>query len=135
MAYSTFIFLADTINGKILEFPKVFHLRCELVKPLGVDIIRQYSKTECIVAKKVFLLYYAGDVFGSTQFTGVLQFVQYMNNACKPPFCTPVTVQINGCNLQRNGCDVTYFNKCPDGYNITRYGCSVTRYGCQVVLN
>lgn len=134
MAFKTFIFLADTIDGKILEFPKVFYLRCEWAKPLGVDIIRQYNKTECIVAKKVFLIYYAGQVFGSVQFTGVIQFIQYMNNSCRV-FCTPPILQINGCLLQRYGCNVTIFTNCPGGYTFTRYGCSVTRYGCQVVLN
>ena len=134
MAYKTFIFLADTVDGKILEFPKVFNLRCDLVKPLGCDIIRQYTKTECIVAKKVFLIYYAGQVFGSTQFTGVFQFTQYMNNACTV-FCTPAIVTENGCLKQWYGCNVTIFQNCPDGYGFTRYGCSVTRYDCQVVLD
>lgn len=134
MGFKTFVFLADTVNGKILEFPKTFYFRCDLVKPLGVDIIRQYTKTECIVAKKVFLLYYAGDTFGSTQFTGVAQFVQYLNNACAY-FCTPALIQINNCLLQRNGCNVSIYNTCSGGYNFTRYGCSVTRNNCQVVLN
>ena len=134
MAYTTFIFSADTVDGKILEFPKIFTLRCDWTKPLGVDIIRRYSKTECIVAKKVFLIYYQGQTFGSTQFTGVLQFVNYMNNSCRV-FCTPPFVQINGCNLQWNGCNVIIYNKCPAGYAFTRYGCSVTRNNCQVVLN
>jgi hypothetical protein len=134
MAYKTFIFLADTINGKILAVPEVFYLQCSLVQPLGVDIIRQYNKNECIVAKKVFLIYYAGDTFGSTQFTGVDQFVQYMNNACRP-VCAPALVQINGCLLQRYGCNVTFFNKCSNGYVFTRFGCTVTRNNCEVVLN
>lgn len=134
MAFKTFIFLADTVDGKILEFPKIFYLRCDLVQPLGCDIIRQYTKTECIVAKKVFLVYYGGQVFGSTQFTGVAQFVLYVNNSCRV-FCTPALVTINNCLLQRNGCNVSFYQKCPGGYAFTRYGCNVTRYGCNVVLN
>src|SRR5579872_3751959 len=118
MAFKTFIFLADTVDGKILEFPKVYYLRCDLVKPLGCDIIRQYTKTECIVAKKVFLIYYAGQVFGSTQFIGVAQFVQYMNNACRV-FCVPPLVQINNCLLQWYGCNVSIFNQCSAGYTFT----------------
>src|ERR1700735_715898 len=130
MAYKTFIFLADTVDGKILEFPKVFNLRCDLVKPLGCDILRQYTKTECIVAKKVFLIYYAGQVFGSTQFTGVFQFTQYMNNACRV-FCTPAILTINNCLLQLNGCNATVFQNCPDGYYFTLYGCVATINDCQ----
>jgi hypothetical protein len=134
VAFNTFTFIADTVDGKILEFPIPYTLRCELVKPLGVDILRKYNKTECIVAKKVFLIYYAGQTFGSTQFTGVVQFVNFLNNACRV-FCTPPFVQINNCLLQWNGCNVTIFNNCTGGYNFTRYGCSVTRNNCQVVLN
>lgn len=102
MAYQTFIFLADTVDGKILPVPEVFNLRCDLVKPLGCEIVRQYTKTECILAKKVFLIYYAGQVLGSTQFTNVAQFVQYMNNNCQS-FCA---LAADGCYLLFNGCQV-----------------------------
>lgn len=134
MAFPTFPFLADTIDGRILEFPKLFYLDCSLVKPLGLQIVRQYSKTQCIVAKKVFQIYYAGQVFGSTQFTSVMQFVAYLDSVCVS-VCAPALVTINNCNLERNGCNVTYFNTCASGYAFTRYGCSVTRNNCQVILN
>lgn len=134
MAVKTFPFIADTIDGRILEFPKLFYLECDLVKPLGLQIVRQYTKTQCILAKKVFQIYYAGQVLGSIQFTGVMQFVNYLNSVCIA-FCTPAIVTINNCNLERNGCNVTYYQPCPDGYTFTRYGCNVTRYGCNVNLN
>lgn len=134
MHFKTFPFIADTIDGKILEFPKLFYLQCEWVKPLGLQIVRQYSKTQCIVAKKVFQIYYQGQVFGSSQFSSVMQFDQYLNNVCRY-FCTPAYVTINKCNLQRNGCNVTIYQTCANGYLFTRYGCNVTRYGCNVVLN
>lgn len=134
MAFKTFIFLADTVDGKILEFPKVYYLRCDQVQPLGCDIIRQYTKTQCILAKKVFLIYYQGQVFGSTQFTGVQQFVQYVNNVCTF-FCIPSLITINNCNLTRYGCNVTIYNTCAGGYTFTRFGCTVTRNGCDVILN
>lgn len=134
MRFKTFPFIADTIDGQILEFPKLFYLQCELVRPLGLQIVRQYNKTQCIVAKKVFQIYYQGQTFGSVQFGSVIQFDQYLNNVCRF-FCTPAYVTINNCNLQRNGCDVTIYQTCPNGYTFTRYGCNVTRYGCSVVLN
>lgn len=134
MPFPTFPFLADTIDGRILEFPKLFYLDCSLVKPLGLQIVRQYSKTQCIVAKKVFQIYYAGQVFGSIQFVSVMQFVSYLDSVCVS-VCAPAFVTINNCNLQRNGCNVTYFQTCPNGYTFTRYGCNVTRYGCDVILN
>ena len=132
MAYKTFIFLADTVNGKILEFPKTFYLRCDLVQPLGTEIVRQYNKTECIVAKKVFLIYYAGDVFGSTQFTGVLQFLQYMNNACNPVFCN---VLVNGCNLTFNGCNLVFQGSVPERCSVLVNGCNLTLNGCSLNYN
>ena len=134
MPFPTFPFLADTIDGRILEFPKLFYLECDLVKPLGLQIIRQYSKTQCIVAKKVFQIYYAGQVFGSTQFTSVMQFVQYLNSVCVT-FCTPAYFTINNCLFEINGCDVTIYNPCPDGYSFTLYGCSATINDCQLVMD
>src|ERR1700678_4266117 len=98
--FRTFQFLADTIDGVILEFPKLFYLQCSCVKPLGCDIVKNYTKTECIKAKKVFLIYCSGQVFGSCQFTGVAQFVQYVNNSCNPnPLCN---ILLNGCQLTLN---------------------------------
>lgn len=134
MPFPTFPFLADTIDGRILEFPKLFYLDCSLVKPLGLQIVRQYSKTQCIVAKKVFQIYYAGQVFGSTQFTSVLQFVGYLNSVCIS-FCSPSFFTINNCLFQINGCDTTIYNTCSDGYDFTLYGCSATINNCQLVLD
>lgn len=102
--FQTFQFTADTIDGKILEFPKIFDLQCACVKPLGTDIIKQFNKTECIVAKKVFLIYCDGQVFGSTQFTNVGQFIQYLNNACQPQL--HCTLFLGGCQILFNGCFV-----------------------------
>jgi len=134
MHFKTFPFVADVVDGKILEFPKLFYLQCEWVRPLGNQIVRQYSKTQCIVAKKVFQIYYQGQVFGSSQFTSVMQFDQYLSNVCRY-FCTPARITINGCNLTRYGCNVIVYQPCPSGRLFKRWGCSVTRYGCTVKLN
>lgn len=128
-----FTFIADTINGKIQEFPVAQNLKCSCAKPLGVDIIRQFNKTECIVAKKVFLIYCDGDVFGSTQFSSVAQFIMYLNNACRE-FCTPANITINKCYLILNGCQVKIFVKCPER-PLTINKCNITINGCNLVLN
>lgn len=131
--FQTFKFTADTIDGKIQEFPQTFDLRCVRVKPLGVDIVRQYNKTQCIVAKKVFLIYYEGQVFGSTQFSSVVQFVQYVNNSCRS-FCVPAYLTIDNCYLDLNGCHVRLYVPCPvRGLLIN--GCSFNLWGCQLKLN
>lgn len=128
-----FTFIADTLDGKILPCPTAFNLRCEWAKPLGCDIVRQFNKSQCIVAKKVFLIYYAGQVFGSTQFTGVAQFVAYMNNACRI-FCTPAYFTIDNCKLELNGCDLQFYTNCPEkSLNIN--GCGLTLWGCQLNLD
>jgi len=123
--YGTFQFTADVVNGKILEFPKTFYLQCSCVKPLGTDIIRQYSKTQCIIAKKVFLIYCSGEVLGSSQFTGVAQFVQYVNNSCNPP--VPCGVTINGCSAMIAGCNVVL--------SISGQTCALTLAGCSATIN
>ena len=133
MAYKTFTFIADTIDGKIQEFPVAFDLRCEWAKPLGCDIVKQFNKNQCIVAKKVFLIYYAGQVFGSTQFTSVAQFVMYMNNSCRI-FCTPAFFTIDNCKLSLYGCDVQFYVPCPKK-PILINGCNLTINGCNLVLN
>lgn len=128
-----FTFIADTINGKIQEFPVAQNLLCGKVKPLGCDIIKQFNKTECIVAKKVFLIYYGGDVFGSTQFSSVAQFVMYMNNSCRI-FCTPANLTINKCYLDLNGCQVQLYVPCPTR-RLSVNTCNLTINGCNLVLN
>lgn len=128
-----FTFIADTINGKIQEFPVAVNIRCELAKPLGCDIIKQFNKTECIVAKKVFLVYYAGDVFGSTQFNSVAQFVSYMNNACRE-FCTPAYLTIDRCYLDLYGCHVQIYNNCPTRPLLVNR-CNLKINGCRLILN
>lgn len=105
--YSTFQFVADTIDGKILEFPQTFQLRCDLVVPLYQDVVRQFDGNECIVARRVYLIFYQGQVLGSKQFTTMPQFVNYRNS---------------NCGIEANVCNVSFF------------GCPVTFNGCQVVI-
>jgi hypothetical protein len=128
-----FTFIADTINGKIQEFPKAFNLICGDVKPLGCEVIRQFNKTECIVAKRVFLIYYGGDVFGSTQFTSIAQFILYMNNACRV-FCTPAFFTVDHCKLTLFGCDVKFYVPCKERY-LKINGCRMNINGCNLKLN
>jgi hypothetical protein len=104
--FSTFQFVADTINGKILEFPKTFQLRCDLVVPLYQDIVRQFDGNECIVARRVYLIYYQGDVFGTRRFHTMDEFVNYRNANC---------------------------GRSAIGCNITFYGCGITFNGCQII--
>lgn len=100
-SFSTFKFTADTIDGCILEFPKEFDLRCDKVNPIGETIIRQYDGNECIVAREVFLVYYCGQTFGTTQFKTLDQFLAYRNASCVRP---------KECNLSWNGCSL--INNC-----------------------
>lgn len=104
--FSTFIFTANTIDGKILEFPQIFYLRCNLVTPLGCDIVRQYNGNECIVARKVFQVMYQGQLLGSSQFKDLSSFLLYRNNQCNP--VANCDIIYNGCNLVYNGCSLAY---------------------------
>ena len=106
---TSFSFTADTINGAIQERPKIFTLDCECVIPIGVDIVRDFDESLCIVAKRVFLIRYNQDVFGTCQFKSLEEFIQYKNLACS---CCQDTVEcvllINGCNATINGCNLLY---------------------------
>lgn len=89
--YRTFKFTANTIDGKILEFPYSFWMRCDLTKPLYQDIVRAYDKNECIVARKVYLVAYGGHLYGTEQFTNMDEFVNYRNTNCRVLVCCTLT--------------------------------------------
>jgi hypothetical protein len=101
-----FKFIATTIDGQILEFPQEFYLRCDLVKPLGPTIVRQFNNEECIVARKVFLVYYQGQNLGSPDYKTMDDFIKSLNAAC---------VKKEECKILHNGCVLEY-NNCPIKY-------------------
>lgn len=103
--YKTFKFTAHTIDGKILEFPYSFWMRCDLVTPLYQGIVRAYDKNECIVARKVYLVSYGGHLYGTEDFTNMEDFVEYQQTNCLVKdicyllfFGCPVT--INDCLIE-----------------------------------
>ena len=77
-----FNFTAHTIDGELLDVPKIIPMDCDLVKPLNQTVVRQFDKQMCIVARKVYLVFYAGHVFGSTDFANTTEFMNYRNNEC-----------------------------------------------------
>lgn len=101
IGFSTFQFIADTIDGKILQFPETMQLRCDLVVPLYQSIVRQFDGNECIVARKVYLIYYEGQVFGTREFATMDEFVNYRNANC-------IIAESPGCNITYSGCQVTF---------------------------
>lgn len=103
MAEKSFQFVADTLNGEILEFPATLSFNCSDVEIIGTSIVRNYTITDCIEAKIVFLIKQGGNVFGSSQFKSKTEFQQYLNSACS---CCPPShcwLLINGCYLRING--------------------------------
>ncbi len=99
--FRTFPFTATTIDGDIKEFPVLFNLRCDLVVPIGRTIIRQFNGEQCIVARKVFLVYYDGQNLGTDQFKTLDEFLLWRNNNC---------TSSRECNLLYNGCSINYGN-------------------------
>lgn len=98
--FSIFQFTANTLDGKILEFPLSINMRCDLVIPLHQDIVKDYDKDECIVARKVYLVSYGGHTYGSFDFTTLEEFVEYRNSSCMEECCY---VTIGGCYVTFNG--------------------------------
>lgn len=103
--YRTFKFTAHTIDGKLLEFPSTFWMRCDLVTPLYRDIVRAYDKNECIVARKVYLVSYGGHLYGTEDFTNMPDFVDYVRANCNVRSCCFAIY--NNCFVTINGKRVT----------------------------
>lgn len=103
--FKTFQVTISTINGRILEFTQQIDFRCNLAMPIGLQVVRQFDGNECIKARKVFLIEYDGQLFGTLQFKTLEDFLNYRNNNCRPiPDCR---ITYNGCYIMYNNCFVT----------------------------
>lgn len=81
--FNTFEFVANTLDGRILEFPLPVQMRCDMVIPLYEDIVKAYDKSECIVARKVYLVSYGGHLYGTFDFSSMEDFVNYWDSNCR----------------------------------------------------
>lgn len=104
--FSTFRFTANTLDGRILEFPLTVDMRCDLVIPLYQDIVKEYDKDECIVARKVYLVSYGGHLYGTFDFTTMEEFIEYRNRNCIEKECCYIT--FGGCYLTFNEVKITF---------------------------
>lgn len=95
--------IAKTVNGQILEFTQTFQLNCSMLKPLGLQVVRQYNGNECIVAVKVFMVQAGNQLLGTNQFNTIFDFINYVNFNCAP-VSNNCYITLNGCNLTLNGC-------------------------------
>lgn len=103
MANWIFKFTADTIDGKIQDHPKQFQLHCDLVKPIGIQVVRDYNGSECIQAMKVFLIMYGGQLLGNKCYGSFESFFQELKSVCYGIGA----IQVNDCYLKVNGCNLT----------------------------
>lgn len=104
----SFQLAVNTINGEILEFPKTITVTCDQISPLGISVIRDWNEMLCIVSKRVLLLRYGMQTFGTTQFKSVAEFNQFKKSQCSccPEICH---LQLNGCDIRLNGCLISMF--------------------------
>ncbi len=72
-----FSLVADTVDGKIKEFPQTFYLDCDKMKPIGTEKVRNYNGNECIQVMEVFLVYYEGQLFGTRAYKSMDEFGLY----------------------------------------------------------
>ncbi len=99
----------STINGEILERPKVMSFRCDGLDAVGLMNVRQFDINDCIVVKKVFAFNYAMGVYGSLSFNSIETFLAYKNSqcaCCSESSCCYVTYQ--GCIVTYNGKQIAY---------------------------
>ena len=99
-----FNFTANTIDGQLLDVPQVIQMDCDLVQPLGLSVVRQFDKQMCIVARKVYLVFYGGHVFGTTAFENTTEFLDYRNANCADLCCY---LKYNNCDIVFNGRRIT----------------------------
>jgi hypothetical protein len=126
-------FRADTINGEIQEFPPTFELDCSRVHAIGESIVRDYDDNFNIVAKKVFLVSYGKQTFGSSQFKTLDEFNDYLGVSCRCCPCVECFPFINGCIIELNGCEV---QMCGCEYHDALINnCQILMNGCNVRLN
>ncbi len=109
MAEKTIAIIAKTINGAIQEFPPTYYFPCSQVFPEGESIIRDYDDNYCIVAQKVFLVKYGNNIFGTTQFDSMTEFLAYKDSYCAS-CCQGCVIVVDGCVLIYNDCDLSYNN-------------------------
>lgn len=100
-----FSFVADTIDGKIEEFPRTFFLDCDKMRPIGTSDVRNYNGNECIQVMKVFLVYYEGQLFGTRAYKSMDAFVQARKDICFKVSCNFL---VNGCYMLINNCQTQY---------------------------
>lgn len=130
-----FSLVVEVINGEIQEFPVTMTFPCELITPVGELVIRDYdSSVNFIIAKRVFLIRFGNNVFGTTTFKTLSGFLQYQGANCGKCACTSCPALINGCYVLINGCTVDMCNGCTS-HEITINNCSVLINGCQALLN
>lgn len=102
MAAEKFKLIINALNGQILRTPREQWFDCDLVVPLGLQVIRQYDGNECINAKKVYLLAYQGMTFGTDVFSTMDGYVEYRNANCDAadPCCY---ILFGDCYITYNG--------------------------------
>lgn len=103
--FRTIKLTAKTIDGVIKEFPQTFNLICGRIVPVGEEIIRNYTGSDCIKAVKVFLIYYEGQSLGTTDFKNADEFISFVNSSCTAP-CDKDFLQMDGCFAMVDGCSL-----------------------------
>jgi hypothetical protein len=102
-----FSFLADTINGAIYDSPVTVIMKCDEIRPIGLEVVRGFDPDYCIVAVQVFLVLSGTDTYGTTQFKSFDDYQNFVNSKCRrcPKVCLFL---INGCQATINGCFATF---------------------------
>lgn len=104
------LFEAEYVNEEFISKPKRYFLDCSKILPIGVDIIRCFDEEANIVAKRLFLIQIGVEIIGTTKFSSLRDFLQYMHAGCQ--CCggdAGCGIYIDNCQLTINGCVVNPF--------------------------
>ena len=95
--------------------------------------MKSYDATMSIVAKRVFVIEYQGQSFGSSMFKSLSDFDQYRGVLCQCCPCVECFAYINGCSITINGCEIQMCG-CAS-YSALLNGCQILINGCEAQLN
>jgi hypothetical protein len=128
MASKGFPFMANTVNGLIVDDPVTVIMKCDRVRAVGPHVVKAFDPDYNIVAIKVFLVEFNGDVYGTTEIEDLEGYREYINGECQ--CCEDLCfLTIGGCLATINGCLVPFeSNSVPCQLFIA--GCAATINGC-----
>lgn len=108
MSAKSFVFTFQVADGSILKKPEILLVRCDLLIPIGMNIITGVDDQECIVRMRVLQFSYHGRMLGTKQFKSLAEYNEFKAVACQccPEHSCPIL--FGGCKIEYDDCTLIY---------------------------